>query len=108
MSTIDSKPQPLDTKEGKHPTTYIKSNAIDFAGEMVYRHAIVLSGIARHITINTRSLTLKRPDSSHLVIWSSEAVFLNISLSTLSDAELFVRGSPLNGRFLAKSIATSE
>ena len=66
-----------DTRDSEHPTTYIKSNAIDFAREMLYRHAIVLRGVARDIKINCRSFILKRPDSSHLVIWSSQTEFLN-------------------------------
>lgn len=97
-----------DTRDSEHPTTYIKSNAIDFAREMLYRHAIVLRGVARDIKINSRSFILKRPDSSHLVIWSSQTEFLNTSPSTLNDAEVFVRGRTMNGRLLAESIASSE
>ena len=97
-----------DTRDSEHPTPYIKSTAIDFAREMLYRHAIVLRGVARDIKINCRSFILKRPDSSHLVIWSSQTEFLNTSPSTLNDAEVFVRGRTMNGRLLAESIASSE
>lgn len=94
-----------DMKDSEQSATYIKSDAIDFAREMLYRHAIVLKGFARDIELKSKTFNLKRPDSSHFVIWSPETEFLNVSPSTLNDAEVFVRGRPMNGRFLAESIA---
>jgi len=98
----------VTSREGRdceHAATYIKSDAIDFARDMLYRQAIVLRGVARSIEINAKRFVLVRPDSSHLVIWSAETQFLNISPATLNDAVVFVRGRPMNGRFLAETIA---
>lgn len=97
-----------DTEDNERGAIYIKADATDFSREMLHRHAIVLKGIAKDININTRSFTLKRPDSSHFVTWSSDTEFLLISPSTLDDATVFVRGQAVNGRFLAESIASSE
>jgi|GEM_PF-2183710 len=97
-----------DRQDREHAATYIKSDAIDFAREMLYRHAIVLRGVASSIEIKAKRFVLVRPDSSHLVIWSAETQFLKISPATLNDAVVFVRGRPMNGLFLVETVALAE
>lgn len=97
-----------DKNDRDHFTAYVKSDVIDFSREMLYRHAIVLKGIVKDIEIEARTFTLMRPDSSHLISWSQETEFLNVSPSTLNGAVVFVRGRTMNGRLLAESIAPSE
>jgi len=97
-----------DKNDRENFNTDVKSNTIDFSHEMLYRHAIVLKGMVKDIQIEAKTFTLMRPDNSHLVIWSQETEFLNVSPSTLNGAVVLVRGRTINGRLLAESIAPTE
>ena len=89
-------------------STYIKSETASFAKEMRHRHAMVLKGIVSRVDFDSKTFTLQRIDSTHVIFWSADTDFIGIAPAVLHHAEVFVRGQVLTGGFIAESVAAGS